>query len=160
MPIHDLWHMGFARLVRQRAPISFLVRPEVPLSDEPQRADLLLIRREDVAPRDSEAQVLRALWPLLAKDTVMEFKSPVRGFRPTDLMRLLSYGAQYHVLEHERLPSPSDLTLVLVVPSRNAALDKEIARMGFRLTLLGGGYGRIDGGVSHYNFGLHGRAAC
>jgi antitoxin (DNA-binding transcriptional repressor) of toxin-antitoxin stability system len=29
----------------------------------------------------------------------------------------------------------------------SAALDHEIARMGFRLTWLGGGYGRIDGGV-------------
>jgi hypothetical protein len=91
--------------------------------------------------------VLRALWPHLGKDTVLEFKSPVRGFRRTDLMRLLSYGAQYHVLEDERLLSPNDLTLVLVVPAMNAALDHEVARTGFRLTWLGGGYGRIDGGV-------------
>jgi hypothetical protein len=147
MPTRDLWHLGFARLIRQRAPPGFLVRPEVPLSDEPQRADLILLRREDMPPCDSDAQVLRALWPHLGKDTVFEFKSPVRGFRRTDLKRLLAYGAQYHVLEDERLPSPSDLTLVLVVPARSAALDDEIARMGFRLTWLGGGYGRIDGGV-------------
>ena len=147
MPARDLWHLGFARLIRQRAPPGFLVRPEVPLSDEPQRADLILIRREDMPPCDGDAQVLRALWPHLGKDTVLEFKSPVRGFRRTDLKRLLAYGAQYHVLEDERLPWPSDLTLVLVVPARSAALDDEIARMGFRLTWIGGGYGRIDGGV-------------
>ena len=35
MPTRDLWHLGFARLIRQRAPPGFLVRPEVPLSDEP-----------------------------------------------------------------------------------------------------------------------------
>jgi hypothetical protein len=147
MPARDLWHLGFARLIRQRAPPGFLVRPEVPLSDEPQRADLLLIRREDVPPCDGDAQVLRALWPHLGKDTVLEFKSPVRGFRRTDLMRLVAYGAQYHVLEDERLLAPSDLTLGLVVPSTSTALDDEIARMGFRLTWFGGGYGRIDGGV-------------
>jgi hypothetical protein len=147
MATRDLWHLGFARLVRQRAPPGFVVRPEVPLSDEPQRADLLLIRREDVPPNERLAQVLRALWIYLRKDTVLEFKSPVRGFRRNDLKRLASYGAQYHVLEDERLLSPNDLTLVLVIPSRNAALDDEIARMGWRLTLLGGGYGRIDGGV-------------
>ena len=147
MATRDLWHLGFARLVRQRAPPGFLVHPEVPLSDEPQRADLILIRREDLPPHDSEAQVLRSLWPHLGHDTVLEFKSPVRGFRRTDLKRLVSYGAQYHVLEDARLPYPSDLTLVLVVPSRNPHLDDEITRMGFRLTLLGGGYGRIDGGV-------------
>jgi len=147
MPARDLWHLGFARLIRQRAPPGFLVRPEVPLSDEPQRADLILIRREDVPTCDGDAQVLRALWPRLGKDTVLEFKSPVRGFRRTDLLRLVAYGAQYHVLEDERLLSPSDLTLVLVVPARSAALDDEIARTGFRMTWLGGGYGRIDGGV-------------
>ena len=147
MATRDLWHLGFARLVRQRAPRGFVVRPEVPLSDEPQRADILLIRREALAAPDDDADLLRALWPHLRKDTVLEFKSPVRGFRRTDLKRLVSYGAQYHVLEDERLVSPSDLTLALVIPSRNAALDAEIARMGWRLTLLGGGYGRIDGGV-------------
>jgi hypothetical protein len=78
---------------------------------------------------------------------VLEFKSPSRGFRRTDLMRLLSYGAQYHVLENERLLSPSDLTLVLVVSAKNAPLDDEIARMDLRLRFLSGGYGRIDGGV-------------
>jgi hypothetical protein len=147
MATRDLWHLGFARLVRQRAPPGFVVRPEVPLSDEPQRADLILIRREDTPPDDAQAQVLRALWIYLSKDTVLEFKSPVRGYRRNDLKRLVSYGAQYHVLEDERLLCPSDLTLVLVIPSRNAALDEEIARMGWRLTQLGGGYGRIDGGV-------------
>src|ERR1044072_8064995 len=146
MAPRDLWHLGFVRLVRQRAPPGFVVRAEVPLSDEPQRADLILIRRDDQPPRDGEAQVLRALWPHLSKDTVLEFKSPTRGFRRADLMRLMSYGAQYHVLEDGGLLYPSDLTLGLVIPARNAALDDEIARMGLVLTGLGGGYGRIDGG--------------
>lgn len=136
MATRDLWHLGFARLIRQRAPPGFVVRAEVPLSDEPQRADLILIRREDGPRRDDQAELLRALWPFLSADTVLEFKSPVRGFRRNDLKRLASYGAQYHVLEDERLLRPSDLTLVLVVPSRNAALDDEIARMGWRLVLL------------------------
>jgi hypothetical protein len=61
MPTRDLWHLGFARLVRQRAPPGFVVCAEVPLSDEPQRADLILIRRADLPRSDREAQVLRAL---------------------------------------------------------------------------------------------------
>jgi hypothetical protein len=146
MPTRDLWHLGFARLVKQRGPPTTEVRVEVPLSDEPQRADLIL-RRLDVPPRDHEARVLRGFWPYFARDTVLEYKSPVRGFRRTDLMRLASYGAQHHVLEHERLASPSDLTLALVIPNRNTFFNDEIARMGWRLTLLGGGYARIDGGV-------------
>jgi hypothetical protein len=147
MPTRDLWHLGFVRLVKQRRPPNFEVRSEVPLSDEPQRADLILLRREDMPARDDEAQVLRGLWRHLPAYALVEFKSPVKEFRTTDLMKLASYGAQLHVLEHERIWAPADLTLVLVIPCRNAALGEEIARMGWRLTPLGGGYGRIDGGV-------------
>src|SRR5262245_1002529 len=147
MPTRDLWHWSFAHLVKQRAPPTSEVRPEVLLSDHPQRADLLLLRRRDVPPRDGEAQVMRGLWAHLGVDTVVEFKSPVKGFRKRDLMRLASYGAQYHVLEAERLGDPRDLTLALVIPSRNAAFDDEVARMRWTYRPLGGGYGRIDGGV-------------
>lgn len=147
MPTRNRWHLAFAHLIEQRAPPGFLVRREVPLADEPQRADLILIRRQDQPPSDGEAQVLRGLWPHLRKDTVLEFKSPRSDFRRTDLMRVLSYGAQYHILEHEHLPTPDDLTLVLVVPAMSSALHDEIARIGLRLTWIGGGYGRIDGAL-------------
>ena len=145
MATRDLWHLGFARLIRQRAPPGFLVRAEVPLSDEPQRADLILIRREDVPRRDDQAELLRALWPTLSSDTVLELKSPVRGFRRNDLKRLASYGARYHVLEDERLLRPGDLTLVLVIPSRNAALD--VAVLLLRADL---GRARLHPEVSHH----------
>ena len=43
------------------------------------------------------------------------------------------------------MPGREDLTLVLVVASITPTLRKEIERKGWTLTLLGGGYGRIDG---------------
>jgi hypothetical protein len=42
---------------------------------------------------------------------------------------------------------PRDLTLVLVAASVTSALRDEINRMGWTVTPLGDGYGRIDGGV-------------
>lgn len=118
------------------------------LTIEPQRADMLLLRRIGAAHEDDKAQVMRALWPLLGRVTILEYKSPVRSsFRPRDLVRLWSYGALYDAVHPKELPKPSDLTLVLVVPSVTPTLTREIARMGWTLTALGGGYGRIHGAV-------------
>jgi hypothetical protein len=145
---YDLWHLAFANLIQHRAPPGFEIQTEVRLTIEPQRADMLLLRRIGAAHDDDKAQVMRTLWPLLGRVTILEYKSPVRGsFRPRDLIRLWSYGAVYDAAHPKELPSPRDLTLVLVVPSVTPTLTREIARMGWTLTALGGGYGRIDGAV-------------
>jgi hypothetical protein len=76
---YDLWHMGFTSLVQQRAPPAFEVQSEMRLSIEPQRADLLLLRRLGLARDDGKARVLRGLWPLLGNVTILEFKSPINS---------------------------------------------------------------------------------
>ena len=142
----DLWHLGFANLVQQRAPPNIEVHSEVRLSLEPQRADLLLLRRLDEVRQDESARVLRALWFWLARIAIVEFKSPVRSsFRPGDLLRLLGYGVQYHAAHFHDLTSPLDLTLVLVVPKITPTLLEEIRHMGWVLVSLGNGYSRING---------------
>jgi hypothetical protein len=144
----DLWHLAFVTLVQRRAPPSFEVRSEVRLTIEPQRADILLLRRIGAARGDDEASVLRGLWPLLGLVTVLEYKSPVdSAFRPGDLLRLVGYGVLYDTAHLDELPRREDLTLVLVVASVTPNLLKEIKRMGWTLTPLGEGYGRIDGAV-------------
>jgi hypothetical protein len=145
---HDLWHLAFVNLIQQRAPPNFEVQSEVRLSLEPQRADILLLRRRGVARRDEAAQVLRTVWPWLARITIVEFKSPVdSSFRPGDLIRLWSYGGQYQAAHMADVRTRADLTLLLVVPSLTPTLHKEIGRMGWSLVALGGGYSRIDGAV-------------
>ena len=63
---------------------------------EPQRADMLLLRRVGAVREDDKAEVMRTLWPRLGLATILEFKSPSRSsFRPGDLLRLWSYGAVY-----------------------------------------------------------------
>jgi hypothetical protein len=61
------------------------------------------------------------------------------------LLRLVGYGVLYDTAHLSELPSREDLTLVLVVASVTPTLTKEIKRMGWTLTPLGRGYGRIDG---------------
>jgi hypothetical protein len=144
--VFDLWHLAFANLVKERAPPSFIVESEVRLSIEPQRADLLLIRRADTPRDDGAGRVLHAIWPLLAKVTLVEFKSPTRSsFRKGDLIRLWSYGGLYQSTHIDEVPRHDDVTLLLVIASITPNLSDEIDAMGWKLADLGGGYRRIDG---------------
>ncbi|WP_437627282.1 hypothetical protein [Sorangium sp. So ce1151] len=144
----NLWHLGFVNLVRARAPANISVQPEAWLAVEPQRADMLLLRKEDAPHEGGDARMLRGLWPLLGTDTVLEYKSPApSAFRRGDLLRLWGYGVQHHVDQIERLSGYRALTLVLVVASVTPTLVRELAEMDWALVRLGGGYGRIDGAV-------------
>jgi hypothetical protein len=44
----DFWHLAFANLMQRCAPPNFEVQSEVRLSLEPQRADMLLLRRTSI----------------------------------------------------------------------------------------------------------------
>ena len=109
---------------------------------------MLLLRRIGFERQDDQARVLRTLWPRLGLVTVLEYKSPVdSAFRPGDLLRLVGYGVLYDTAHLDALPKREDLTLVLVVASITPTLLGEITQMGWTLTPLGGGYGRLDGVV-------------
>ena len=71
----DLWHLAFVNLIQHRAPPNFEVQSEVRLTIEPQRADMLLLRRVGVERQDHKARVLRMLWPRLGLVAVLEYKS-------------------------------------------------------------------------------------
>lgn len=145
----DFWHLAFANLIHDRSPPNFEVQSEVRLTIEPQRADMLLLRRIVGEQKDKKEIVLPTLWPLLGLVTVLEYKSPVNSaFRPRDLLRLVGYGVLYDTAHLDELPRREDLTLVLVVASITPTLLDEIERMGWALTPLGGGYARIDGVMS------------
>ena len=142
--VRTAWHVVFAALLKERAPPDVEVRAEVPLGSEPQRADLLLLRRAG-GPRGS-GSVLAGLWPLFDLDALVEFKSTTRGFRRGDLVRLLGYGAQWHVAQLERLEARGSLTLVLVLAGLGAALEADLERLGWTLVPLADGYARVEGG--------------
>jgi hypothetical protein len=146
--VQDLWHLAFANYVEPRVPPDVEVQSEVLLTIEPQRADLLLLRRRGTERRDQEAQVFRGLWPRLPKVTVVEYKSPAdSSFRPGDLLRLCGYGPQYHAAHTKEIQTRSDLALLLALPSITPTLKDEIRSMRWRVSDLGGGYRRITGMV-------------
>jgi hypothetical protein len=139
------WHPPFYGLMSEGAPPSTEIRTEIVLSQQPRRADLLLLRRRNMSRRDGEARVLRGLWPLLGPVTLAEFKGPKSGFRSHDLLRLLGYGTQYNELNMQALGGPSGLTLALLTPAETPSLQAAVDYMGWRLERLGNGYARIAG---------------
>jgi hypothetical protein len=139
------WHPPFYSLVTADAPPSIEIRTEIVLSQQPRRADLLLLQRKDVPRCDDEARVLRGLWPLLGPVTLAEFKGPNSNYRSHDLLRLVGYGIQYNELNMQALAGPTGLTLALLTPAETPSLRASIAYMGWRLERLGHGYARIEG---------------
>ena len=139
------WHVGFFRRLEQGRPRCFEVRGEVPLGKEPQRVDVLLLRRVGLPDDSDRAQTLCGLWPRIRRDAVVEYKSPTAGYRSSDLVKLLGYGAQYYAAETERMRDLEDLTLVLVVPHRTPLLDAEAAAAGWNLGPSNRGYAYAAG---------------
>jgi hypothetical protein len=163
-----IWHFGFERNLRRRGPRSFEIRAEVQLSSEPSRLDYLLLRKLAAAGagQDDDAETLRGLWPRLPRVSVVEYKSPGRPYRPGNLDRLWGYVHTYFA-DQRALPrgradgtavapgmegapevwTREDLCAVLVVPGRTLGLDEDAASMGLAWEDLGGGYGRLRGGL-------------
>ncbi|WP_437747125.1 hypothetical protein WMF39_20145 [Sorangium sp. So ce1504] len=139
------WHVLLVALLNQRGSRRFEVRSEVPLSNEPLRADYLLLRRS--AGPSEPAGTLKKLWDLLPRDTIVEFKSIGRPYRRRNLDRLCSYLHLYCADEPERIERRSDLCGVLLVPSRTRSLDADVAELGMEWGDLGGGYWRVEGGA-------------
>jgi hypothetical protein len=140
-----LWHMALSRLVSELAPPGVEVLADQPLGIEPQRMDLLILRRRDVPRHDEEAHILRGLWKHLPEDTIVEFKSLRRPVAPGDASKLLGYGAAYFAQAVERLPRLEQLSLVLLVVSVTPTLEQELARMHWTLHALGDGYFEVKG---------------
>lgn len=116
------------------------------LPDEPERADLLLIRRGD-ARADTEARTLRGLWQFVTRVALVEFKPPNRPAQAGDLAKLLGHGAALHHLRWREIGAFQDLLLCLVVTTVTAALRQEIEELrstGATLSLPAPGYTLAD----------------
>ena len=139
------WHYFLGLLLAEKAPRGFEVLAEVPVTRALQHMDWLLLRRADATARSDHGETLVALWPMLPAATIAEFKSATRGYRDGDLHRLVGYGHQYFSAEESELVDESSLALVLIVAARNAALDRDIVRIGLRERALDAGYARLEG---------------
>jgi hypothetical protein len=138
-----VWHPAFAALIRERCPSDLDVDVEIALSLEPQRADLVVVRRR--RSRRDDGRVLRRLWPMLSNHAIIEYKSVSRPPRAGDAARLLGYGAQYHAGRTDAIGRAPNLSLVLITAAMTPALERDLDRMGWRADDLGDGYLRVRG---------------
>ena len=77
------YHPAMACIVERHKPTNTGVISEYQLTSEPLKADILLIRKRKEVKND--ASILRGLWSLLPRRTIMEFKSIRTGLRRGDL---------------------------------------------------------------------------
>ncbi|AUX45279.1 uncharacterized protein SOCE26_067600 [Sorangium cellulosum] len=141
------WHVLLAALLRQRGPGNFQVQTEVPLAAEPPRADYLLLRNEAPGEASKPAGTLRRLWPLLPRETIVEFKSARRTYRRCNLDRLWGYLSLHYADTARRLGARSNLAGVVLLPSRTRTLDADAAALGLVWIDLAGGYWQLQGGA-------------
>ena len=137
------WHLLAAAFIDERRPRCVQLEPEFTLSIEPQRADLLLIRRDE-GPID-DARAFFRLWHLMGPVALIEYKSRGRPPRLGVLHQLLGYGHQY---ARQRQPDqPAErLSLFLLVPEITRTLRRDIELLGARLGAPDGCYTPVIGG--------------
>ncbi|WP_437775090.1 hypothetical protein [Sorangium sp. So ce1097] len=141
------WHVLLTALLRQRRPRHFQIQSEVPLSAEPPRADHLLLRNDAPGEAREPAGTLRRLWPLLPRETIVEFKSVRRTYRSRDLDRLWGYLSLHYAGAARRLGPRADLAGAVLLPSRTRTLDADAAALGLTWLDLAGGYWQLQGGA-------------
>ncbi|MFM7205028.1 MAG: hypothetical protein ACKO6N_30000 [Myxococcota bacterium] len=139
------YHAAFYQLLRRLLPPNFEVQAEYPLYREPQRIDMLVVRRglkEEVGAE----QELPSLVSHLGEVTLLEFKGPTDVVSGEDISRLLGYGCQYGVMEGR---GPEDLTLGLIGSSFGERVLKRVSGHGGRLEWVSQGVweGHLGGSV-------------
>jgi hypothetical protein len=81
------WHPLFTRLLRPQVERYYEIRTEVPVSDLPRRADLVLLRRVGAGPVP-----FRGLWRHLTPWNALDFKGRTEAARPAHLPLLIELG--------------------------------------------------------------------
>ena len=134
------WHLLAATFIDERRPACVRLEMEVPLSMQPQRADLLLIRKDD-RPVD-DARAFFHLWRLMGPVALAEYKSRSRPPQPGVFHQLFGYGHQYAALRR-----PPKLSLFLMVPEITPTLKTDAAALHLELGPCEGAYTPVKGAL-------------
>ena len=105
----------------------------------PQRADLLLIRKDD-GPID-DARAFYRLWKLMGPVALVEYKSRTRPPRLGVFHQLFGYGHQYAARQ------PSKLSLFLMVSEITPTIENDASALGLKLGPRDGSYIPVIGAL-------------
>jgi hypothetical protein len=134
-------------LLERYLPEGFKLYPEYLLSRMPQRADIVVVRREGT-PHGSAAKIHSILDHLRAH-TLIEHKGPTDDLSGEDCLTLLGYGFQY--MRIAGVTDPSEVCLMIVADRIPASFLAQLVRHGAELTEHEHGLwrGRAAGFVLH-----------
>lgn len=152
------WHPPFIGLLDEFGPRWTHVSGEVRVAAELRADGVIEVLADMVRDPNDQGRVLRGMWPHLVWAGLVEFKSVSRTFRRGDLWRLFAYGFAWLAVhtagdalrvarEERRAACVDDLTLFLLVPRCNPALDAELGELGLTLAALSEGYHAVRGAM-------------
>jgi hypothetical protein len=129
------WHPLFALAIERFAPNDRQTSAEVSLSRLPQRVDIVVVKRDDVAP--AIAHKFRSIFDHLGKHTLIEYKGVTDDLEPADVFTLSAYAGLY-MREHQ-VYEPNDMCLMVVADRIPKVFVEQIKRMGGALEPAGNG---------------------
>ena len=138
-----VWHLLAAALIDERRPRCVQLETDVNLTVEPQRADLLLIRKGDGSVDDATA--FFRLWELMGPVALVEYKSRSRPARSGVWSQLLGYAHLYARSRREEIGAARNLSLFLMVHEITPTLRKDAAWLGLELGPSDGAYTPVRG---------------
>ena len=137
------WHLLASVFIDERRPRCVELETEVTLTVEPQRADLLLIRKHE-GPID-DAQAFFRLWNLMGSVALVEYKSSSRPARPGVWSQLIAYAHLYARGQRSELGAAHNLSLFLMVHEITPTVRKDADWLGYRIEPSEGAYTRVAG---------------
>jgi len=139
------WHPMFVALLERRLQPGYRLVPELQLSREPLRADVVVIRLEGTPAGEPER--LRSILTHLSPHTLIQFKGPTTDLEADDVLVELVYAPLYML--HYRV-TREDLGLILVADHLTPRYVRKFKEMGGRLERIGRGV--WQGGLQGYRW--------
>jgi hypothetical protein len=119
------WHPLFALAIERFAPSDRQTSTEVSLSRLPQRIDIVVVQRDDVAA--AAAYKLRSIFDYLRKYTLIEYKGVTDDLESVDVFTLLAYAGLY--MRERGIVEPNEMCLMVVAERIPVAFVQQVQRM-------------------------------
>jgi hypothetical protein len=123
------WHPMLVALLERYLPKGFKLYPEYSLSRLPQRADIVVVRRE--GSEAARAEKIHSILDHLRAHTLIEHKGPTDDLAGEDCLILLGYGYQY--MRIAKITDPSEVCLMVVADRIPASFLAQLQLCGGEL---------------------------
>ena len=126
------WHPWLADIIKKTAPRGFSVTSEYELNTEPQRIDILVVRRQGKV--ESRGDVLDILYRYFSTHNIIEFKSPADDVEGKDIDIVLAYTHTYASIEN--LVTFDDVRVFILCEELKKSFMRRLQKRGVELDLI------------------------